>query len=417
MKSNKYKILQDIPKKKITTTKNICDLLYSIFAFKILNRYFNHLIIFLILESFKKNIKKNYRKKYEKAKLYNEYMFYKDHLHWSFEQTTQNYSGNILFTKKVDSVEDFRYCIEIYIRSMCKSINIQPDNDTIHIIIKDVLEKMKLKKMIPLLHKNHFFPFSTNLSFKEYDIVEKNKTLDINAMEYHLIRKNDILSKFPIDTIFSGFEFYSNNVFYTDNVNIKTIYKLETPFVDILKKYYISEPKHISKCIYYLLSIYSNSYDLIDNSGNVTFFIDNIKQKRLKELYNKSFDILGTPLTNFSKKSYLGLFPEIEKHFGSKGSFFDFIPESGYFSIQILFTSRLLLKRVYEKIIDWLQNIKNISFLIWVPLFSDEISNITFFNTDMFTESTFYKEEYDYTMDYEDYNNTVTHSVLVLSNK
>ena len=170
MSVNKYKLITKFPKKE-PTTKNVIDLLYSVFSFKLINEYFINYTILLILDSITKKISDKEIIKYNTAVKTNVETFFFDQLHWSIEESNRKGNrSNLLFQKKVHNLEDLNKIVEKIIISIHESVNMKSSPKKVEKIRKEIFKKMALKKIIPFLEKNHLPPLSSNDAFKKHKI-------------------------------------------------------------------------------------------------------------------------------------------------------------------------------------------------------------------------------------------------------
>jgi hypothetical protein len=88
--------------------------------------------------------------------------------------------------------------------------------------------------------------------------------------------------------------------------------------------------------------------------------------KKLKDNYNIYFELFGSVLNTYNRY-YCSLFYDIEKYFGSMGSFFDIELLSGKFSMNPPFDNRLMGEAV-NKIETTLNDNKDITVFIWIPI-------------------------------------------------
>jgi hypothetical protein len=372
--SNIYKINSTFPKKN-PSTKNIIDLLYSIFSNNIINTYFFSYILISIYDNIYINNKKLSsiaKQNLSSTNIINEYIFFIEYIYWNILETSTNKENknNLLLQKKVYNIETLSNIINNIIISTYKSINLKINTLDVNNITKKIIDKMSLKKILPFLEKNHLPPLSSKDAFKTHKITSK-KSIDIesgnNIINYYLYRENDIISKLPINYFSTGFTMERN--LEQQYINIKLNESLTTDNNNILKKRYTLKT-NFNNAVFYLLSYY-NTIGFLKDDGEIIFNIPNIKNTKINILYNKSLELAGTPFNVPIGKSYFGLFPDIEQHFGSLGSFYDVDPKSGVYSIQFQL-SYIFINDSIVKVNNWLdtayKNKKNLTFLLWLPL-------------------------------------------------
>ena len=373
--SNIYKLTTEFPKKK-PSTENIIDLLYSIFSYNIINNYFFSYIQISVYDSININNKKlstSSKQNLISSNIINNIFFYIENIYWNILQTSthKENKNNLLLQKKVYNIETLSNIINKFILSMHKSINLKISTSDLNNITKKIVEKMSLKKILPFLEKNHLPPFASKNAFKTHKITSK-KIVDMETgnpiINYYLYRENDIISKLPINYFSTGFLIERN--LEEQYVSIKLSQSLTIGNNNILKKRYTLKT-NFNNAVFYLLSYY-DTIGFLKDDGEIIFNLPNIKNTKINNLYSKSLELAGTPFTVPLGKSYFGLFPDIEQHFGSLGSFYDIYPKSGVYSIQFKL-SYIFINDAIIKVNNWLdtayKNKKNLTFLLWVPLY------------------------------------------------
>jgi len=430
MSVNKYKLITKFPQKE-PTTKNVIDLLYSVFSFKLINEYFINYTILLILDSITKKISDKEIIKYNTVVKTNVETFFFDQLYWSIEESNRKGNrSNLLFQKKVHNLEDLNKIVEKIIVSVHESVNMKSSPKKVEKIRKEIFKKMSLKKIIPFLEKNHLPPLASDDAFKTHKIKEKkgkNKITDENGNDYYLYRENDIISKIPLSYLSTGFQMKR---FREENyVSVDLRQFIITKYVKILKKRYKSSKENFKNAVFYLLTYYKLN-GFLENTGIINDDIPKIKNKKLEKLYSKSIELIGTPLTVPYNKEYFGLFPDIEQHFGSNGSFYDVNPISGVYSIHLPL-SYGFIKNTIKKVNKWLGAVKtgnSLSFLLWVPMniylpdnLAYDISTSILANVykelvPKLKKSKYTKEKYYYLYNKKATENTASHIVFVLEN-
>ena len=430
MSINKYKLVAKFPQKELTT-KNVIDLLYSVFSFKLINEYFINYTISVILDSITKKITNKEITKYNvTVKIIVETFFF-DHLYWSIEESNyKENNNNLLLQKKIYNLKNLSDTVEKIIIYIHKSVNMKSSSKTVVKIKKEIFKRLDLKKIIPLLEKNHLPPLASNDAFKTHKIKEKkakNIITDESGNDYYLYRENDIVSKIPFLYLTTGFQMKR---FREENyVSVDLRQFIITKYSKLLKKHY-TEKSNFNNAVFYLLTYYKLN-GFLDNTGVIHGNIPKIKNKILEKLYNKSIELIGTPFSVPQGNEYFGLFPDIEQHFGSSGSFYDINPISGVYSINLPL-SYGFIKNTLEKVNKWLGAVKksnSLSFLLWVPLNIYNVpSNLgydisTSILANVYSEllpqlkkSKYTKEKHYYLYDKKATENTASHIVFILKN-
>jgi hypothetical protein len=96
--------------------------------------------------------------------------------------------------------------------------------------------------------------------------------------------------------------------------------------------------------------------------------------KIMQNKYNICFELFGSVFNTFNK-NYCSLFYDIEKYFGSVGSFFDLEIKRGNFSMNPPFDP-VIIKDCVQKCEDILKYKSDILILIWIPIW--DIEGITY---------------------------------------
>ena len=423
--SNKYIILSNSPKKE-PSIKNIIDLLFSIFSFKIILNYASNYLQYIIFNTLDKEIL-SFDKiiKIKETVLFNDFYFYFQYFYWSIcNSKYKKNKKNLLLPKNVYELKELNYITETIILRYFKAFGIKKSNIVVKKIQTIFFDKMKFKTILSHLETNHNPPLSLNDS-KDYIIKDSIKSKEDTdkskknnlGKEYYLYRKNDIISKLPIQSFVTGYSVKGINNDMFVSINLKTY--IVDKYNNYLKKRYTG--KHYNNSIFYLLSYYTTNGYLEEESGKFYMDIPKIVDTKLNNLYEDAFDLLGTPFSVPLHKKYFGLFPDVEQSFGSLGSFYDVEPTSGIFSIQFHLSS-FFIKKTLQSVYSWIekasQHNKEITFMLWFlnTKNNEYIRDIqkTFFPE--LEESKYKKETYYYL-----YNNKATisnasHIIYVLSN-
>ena len=365
--SNKY--LKEI------STENVMDLIYCVFSFKLFYEYSVNFLKVLIIDSLElKKVSSDVLKKIDETILLTTAYFYFDYLYWTLSNSHYEINReNLLLPEKVYGLSDLHKITESIILSYYEASG---KKSNVKKIQKTFFEKMKFSKIIPFLRKNHLPPLASNDIYKDYDIKKIENKVDI---DYYMYRKNDLISKLPIQSILHGYQL--NRIKDVNIIAVELKYRIITKYNN-----YLTKRCKDTHSIFYLL-VYYKLCGFIDEYGDCIIDIPNITDKKLLTLYNEATDLLGTPLSVPHNKPYFGLFPDIEQYFGSKGSFYDIEPESGIYSIQFPL-SYFFIKNTIEKVEKWL-NSKNLTFILWFienPIF--DINKLSL------ESSTYYKDTY-----------------------
>jgi hypothetical protein len=157
----------------------------------------------------------------------------------------------------------------------------------------------------------------------------------------------------------------------------------------------------ILKCTYnnkdYKISIHNNVYTRLINKLKINSTIDDkyifclvfrysyidaenqqlAIHKKIKELFknfNVDFELFGSAI-NVLSSYYCSLFYDIEKYFGSQGSFFDIELISGIYWCNPPYINSIMTN-VAHKIIDLINSKKNIAFILTIPVWDEYTKNL-----------------------------------------
>ena len=424
MSINKYSLSSNFPKKE-ASVKNVIDLIYSVFSSKLINEYaFNYLNITIFNFLHLKNVPSDIKKNISETIKFNNLYFNIEYFYWNILNSKYKQNrNNLLLPKKVYELEELHHITEQMIISYYKAFGKKITPITIKKIQKSFFEKMKMVKIIPFLEKNHLPPLASNETFKSYNIKNiKNNNVYTGepGTTYYLYRKNDIISKLPINYLVTGFTM--SRMIEKDYISINLRQFITNKYNSYLKKRYNGKDTNIDNSIFYLLTYYTLN-GLIAEDGQYYMDIPKIADKKLNNLYNQAIDLAGTPLSVPINKQYFGLFPDIEQSFGSLGSFYDVEPKSGIYSIQF-HISFFFIKNTIDSVNKWLHNAttnnEELTFILWFfNLFNIKgyMSNIHNILIPQLDNSKYMKQKYYYLYDKKATESNSSHIVYVLSSK
>ena len=372
--------------------KNIMDLLYSYYSIQIIYGYSYYYLNHLIKKKISKiNFSHSDVQKLTDILLETESFFIVEFLNWIiFNFSYKENKNNIFIPRKVHNIEELYEIVDIIISSYNNILNLSFSQ------IKNIFfKKMNYTKILPFLEKHHLPPLASDTVFNSYFIKDSK---DTSGNTYMLYRKNDIISKLPLEYIISGVLFNNQDLNF---INVKLQHFIKTKYISCLKKRYIGNSEYFNNSVFYLFTCYTAN-GLINNKNNIIFEIPKIKDTKINNLYKQSIELLGSPLSVDSDKKYFGLFPDVEKLFGSLGSFYDFKPTSGVYSIQFQL-SYFFIKKTVDKVFKWLdtafKNNEKLTFMLWMF----NISNIKDIYYDILqslinniVKSKYFKDKYEY---------------------
>lgn len=346
-------------------SEDIFDILGSIYSTKVVYDYFSYYLIHYINENindvFKDKIAKSKIKKIELlnntvvlGKLKNDYIYF---------NLSNNDKKDIIIPKKITdkSIDILKNCIDNIINLYSNTLKEKLDSKK---IIKNTLKKIKLKEIIPYIQRHHHLPFYSKGINKSYSIKTKKyeNAENIKGELFYLYRKNDISTKLQIKHFLQGISYGKEDTI----ISIRLRYFLNNSHIKKLKNRFSG--KNFNNTIFQLLSCY-NYNEFFDDNLETTLNPLEITNEKLKNIYDLSTELVGTPFN--CDKPYYSLYPNIEKYFGSIGSFYNFKPNETdiqYYSITTK-PSYYFIKDTYEKVKLFLKDFKGnkLSFLLWIP--------------------------------------------------
>ena len=356
-------------KKKIKEKINIFDDMFSIFSNKLISKYLMINLENNILKYFKtKKIKSN-----PDSIRYISRGFFTisiDLMYYCLIENVNKKNKNKFLPKSMDNIlllETYlQEWISILFKDYCKKKI--PIKD-IKQIIKKTFNDTNIKKLVKYAYLHHYPPFISKYSNKEYKVKTKKKVFKNTKKNiYYLYKEKNIVNKLPIDT----FAYYIQNIGITTRnigVEIPIYYFIEEKYSNRLKKIYTG--KHFNRDMYYLLVVYNSTYYLLHSKydKNASHHELIIKNNSLKKLYDKSIELLGNPFVINNKKTYFSLFPDVDKYFGSMGSFNDVNVKSGHYTIRIP-VSKIYTNYILDKVEKWLdmasKNNRKLTFIIFL---------------------------------------------------
>jgi hypothetical protein len=183
-------------------------------------------------------------------------------------------------------------------------------------------------------------------SFIDYTKTPKNINIELNK----IIKDDDVI-----------LQCHHDNKIYKVNIHINVYDRL-------IKKFKSNENIIDDKYIFCLMF----RYTYLD-AGNQQLAI----HKKIKELfknYNVNFELFGSAI-NVLSDHYCSLYYDIEKYFGSMGNFFDIEIISGIYWCNPPYVNSIMTNAAL-KIIDTINDKKNIAFIITIPVWDKYTQNL-----------------------------------------
>lgn len=93
--------------------------------------------------------------------------------------------------------------------------------------------------------------------------------------------------------------------------------------------------------------------------------------KKLRKNNNMNFELFGSALNVYSD-NYCSLFYDIEKYFGSRGSFFKFVPIKGFYSMNPPFDELIMKNATCNMLNHMKKSSEKIKLIVWIPIWDKE---------------------------------------------
>ena len=225
------------------------------------------------------------------------------------------------------------------------------------------------KKKVNDIIENLMKVYNSNLQelnkYKEENKDSLNSEFEINKIEKKFDRegKETIFYKFIIkQDIKINFNRLINII---DNILIpKDIYYK-------LKEKYVGDESKFDLCIW----IMTYRYQLLGSNNNQLGVLPENLMKMNSD-FGLNFELFGSSI-NFTLNNYCSLYYDVEKYFGSKGSFFNFNPKYGIYSFNPPYQSDIItkgIKRLFNFLDENTTNYgddKRLSFIITIPIWDN----------------------------------------------
>lgn len=362
------------------TMDHILDMMYSSFAFQVVQRY--------VLPLARISLYKKYEKKKVKLGLQkhafltfdesiNEAFLHNEFASWVLLQNKVRTNKNpFLPTKIVDEIF-LQEPLKFYFQHRSDVIQKQiPETEAVA-MAKKVIAQLSLKKLFPALNKHHTPPLMRKEAPKEFKahVKESAEVLNVETLDgktkeekatlVKIGQKVHSLDDFSIDELTVGYRLEDTD----DLVFLRLQYPLLDEEYKRLKDRFIPKGRlSIEEASFLLLTLYSG-FNLLYKTPFARGVLD-IKDPKLKRLHETATSLLGTPFTVPSGKTYFSLFPEVEKHFGSIGSFFEAQPITGVYSL-IPVPSFAFMSYSLDRVEAWLNDAKknghDLTIMFWYP--------------------------------------------------
>jgi hypothetical protein len=375
-----YRVLSK-PETYPVNMENIIDTMYSSFSFQVLQRHLfpiaqAQLLELLRSKKFSQDIKGKALSVIDDN--INELYFFTEFCAYILLQRKHRTNENIFLPKKMDDRDFLREACKFYFLHKSEFFDIKIKEKEAEKASLNVLKEMKIEDVMPLLQKYHVPPLMKKEGSKEYEIKANQSKVKIdmrkadmsiekvNPVYISMTQKKNPLGKVGYDEIYIGF-----SMKHTDDVVIINFnYPLIKQEYQLMEKRFSPKGKvDLDECLFMLYIFYSG-YGLVYRYNFAIMELD-IVDKKLKSLQEQSTVLIGTPLNVPENQIYFSLFPEVEKHFGSSGSFFEAQPITGVYSLIPPFPSFVFISYCLDRTEAWLNHAKKenraLTILFWYP--------------------------------------------------
>lgn len=211
-----------------------------------------------------------------------------------------------------------------------------------------------------------------------YSILEKNKKnytneyiLD-NANNYTIVkikisenRENKIIDFYKFKLIFNCNIYYNN--FRLKNILNNIIIPVVT--YEKMKKKYNGFPDELDKLVFIIIF----RYQLLGSNNHQLGVLPHILEK-IKNDFNIDIECFASAI-NSETKIFCSLYYDIEKYFGSIGSFFNNKFKKGIYTVNPPYQKEIITKSI-KQIFSFLDTYKNLGFIITIPIWDNIGKNI-----------------------------------------
>lgn len=275
----------------------------------------------------------------------------------------------------------YRHIEPSYLQKKGKT-NRQRNDELLSLFIMDILSENNI--VDPLIPYNcsddaydgfELYIKSEIAKIREYDDTQKNDILKLIMNDI----KNE-LSVIFIKSFDKLYEYYNSDEFnsakqFCDKLIIEENGQLHIYYYN----YVVTINKHLYNKVYdrftdsFPINLDKDMYIwclckryIILSSMNNQLAVHPKTMNDLQKKFNINFELFGSVFNTYNT-SYCSLFYDIEKYFGSKGSFFDIQILSGNFSMNPPFDKRIIKKSI-ALCEHFMNKYNNIFVIIWIPI-------------------------------------------------
>ena len=263
-----------------------------------------------------------------------------------------DYSGDYFLPTNYMNVET----LEFILRDMCKY---DPN-------IIDV--DMKINKILTNLKKNYKNQLELLAEYKVSSIYNNNKNNYKIKKTSILLKKNKNMEK---ETSFYKFEISVHFVIKDKRLcNILNNILIPIPIYQKLESVYTGPKNKLDEYVWGILF----RYQLLGSNNHQLAVLPSI-MKQMHTDYSLNFECFASAINN-TFNHFCSIYYDLERHFGSVGSFFNIIPEEGTFGFNPPYQKDVIELGI-NNLFEYLENSKKeLTFIITIPIWDLEGRNI-----------------------------------------
>jgi hypothetical protein len=258
---------------------------------------------------------------------------------WMFTlYSSYDFKSDPFFPNDYSNMDNLKITLLNFAQSNSAIIDVYSHIDTI-------LNNLKINYNKILLNLSSI---PSNIKSSKFEIVKYEKTFNRN--------KKDILF-YKFDLIHNEIIKYNRLYNILNNILLPiTVYnKLENKYTGVKSNFDL----YVWKMIY--------RYQLLGSNNNQLAVLPRILNK-MKEDFGMNHELFGSSL-NFTLDNYCSLYYDIEKYFGSSGSFFNYSISDGVYSFNPPYQSDIIDIGVHKLIKALDDNVNNkLSFILTIPI-------------------------------------------------
>jgi hypothetical protein len=264
---------------------------------------------------------------------------------WLFDLYSKyDFKNDVFFPSNFKNTEVIKNVLKDYTNNKFES------NET-ETKIKIITDKLIVNYELCLNNLNSYK--KSNYFFNNYkNFIISKKLMNDKSYPYY---KFSIKLNFTIKDI--KLENILNNIIIPEDVYIRC------------KKKYCGLLKYFDTNIWIIIF----RYQLLGSNNHQLAVLPSILEKMNKD-FNLDFECFASSINSISN-NYCSIYYDIERFFGSKGSFFNFTPISGTYSFNPPYQSELITNGIYKlfKYLDYsYANKKILNFIITIPIWDIE---------------------------------------------